>query len=406
MRAWWRGAVVVVALLAPGPARAQDPGAPRAYLGLRGGIQSFLAPALAPALRATNPQDAYGVSVGANLTPRLGVELAVDRWEPSLGQSGLGKVGEWGIGTVVPEARLRFPLLDGRLTPYVIGGVGVAFSDFNDRKPPAFGRRTGGHDTGPVGVVGAGLESFVAGDVALGIDSRLVGGPAHELEVDGATRRARLDSLLASVSLRLFLPEAGGPDGAPGGDSGRRVYLGFRTGGALPLNRRLGGRLEARPEAASVGPFDQLYGAVVGADVNRFLSLEIRGAGYEPVLAVRGLGRVGEYAVVDVLPAVRLRYPLPDERLVPFLLAGVGVSYAELNDVKPPGTAVSLRGRDYGPMGALGLGLECRVAPHLALGAEAVRTISRDHAVVVDGRGADLNLDAFLVTLGVRIAFP
>ena len=38
----------------------------------------------------------------------------------------------------MPQVRVRYPLLGGRLTPYALAGVGVAFTEFNDRKPPGY----------------------------------------------------------------------------------------------------------------------------------------------------------------------------------------------------------------------------------------------------------------------------
>ena len=51
--------------------------------------------------------------------------------------SGLGTIGEYGVFALMPQVRLRYPLFRGRLVPYVIGGAGVAFTDFNDRKTPS-----------------------------------------------------------------------------------------------------------------------------------------------------------------------------------------------------------------------------------------------------------------------------
>jgi hypothetical protein len=39
------------------------------------------------------------------------------------------------VGAFVPQLRLRYPFLDDRLVPYLVAGAGIAFTDFNDRKP-------------------------------------------------------------------------------------------------------------------------------------------------------------------------------------------------------------------------------------------------------------------------------
>jgi hypothetical protein len=55
--------------------------------------------------------------------------------------------------------------------------------------------------------------------------------------------------------------------------------------------------------------------------------VELVGEGYETTLEFQGVGSLGEYAVWDVIPHLRLRYPVADGRVVPYALAGVGLGY-------------------------------------------------------------------------------
>jgi hypothetical protein len=120
---------LVLLAVSSNAARAEDSDRTRYYLGLR----TF----------DTNPgtgvHDSHGLSLGVSLNRYVGVELAGDFWELKPSFSGHGVIGEIGVFSLVPEVRLRYPLFDGRLTPYIVGGVGFAVSQFNDRKPRGFG---------------------------------------------------------------------------------------------------------------------------------------------------------------------------------------------------------------------------------------------------------------------------
>jgi hypothetical protein len=80
-----------------------------------------------------------------------------------------------------------------------------------------------------------------------------------------------------------------------------------------------------------------LINVAVGIDLGRYAGIELSADGYEPRLAVRPFGVIGEYAIYAVIPQLRLRYPLAGGRITPYLLTGVGLSWAEVNDRKPAG---------------------------------------------------------------------
>ena len=72
--------------------------------------------------------------------------------------SGFGTIGEYGVFAVMPQIRLRYPFLGDKLVPYIVGGGGIAFTDFNDRKAPVFGVSVKDESTTRVGTIGAGIE--------------------------------------------------------------------------------------------------------------------------------------------------------------------------------------------------------------------------------------------------------
>ena len=161
----WIGAaacVVALVLASALPGHAEDSARVRYYLHLRAEDTN----------PATGVHDHWGVSLGVNLGRYWGLELAADSFERRV--EGLGRtLGEIGIGAFVPQLRLRYPLLGDRLVPYVIGGVGLGVTEFNDRKPrtpPDTMVSIKGTDTTLlVGTLGGGIEYYFADNMAVGV---------------------------------------------------------------------------------------------------------------------------------------------------------------------------------------------------------------------------------------------
>ena len=391
-------------VLLASPVCAQDSGETRFYLGLRLGTQFSPDASVGDGLSASQFQDVHGFSLGVNLGRYFGLEVAADQWEPNIRRA--HAIGEYGIGTVIPQVRVRYPLLDGRLTPYLLAGVGVAFSEFNDRKQDAFGRHVRGRDVGVAGAVGAGIEYFVASNIAVGLETRAIVGSRHDFELDDRSRPVTIDAVLTSVSLRVFMPDDSATVAEAASVRALRGNLDVRAGIAKPLNPRASRTLQLRPEAAAIGCCSQLFGFDVGVDVSPRWSIWLSGEGFESILAVRGLGSVEEYAVYVVMPQVRLRYPVGDGRLVPYALAGIGASYAEVNDTKPRGDLVKVEGRGFGVAAEAGAGITYFIARNVGIGLEAKYLYSRDQTVTVGGASEKVNLDSLLATIGLRLTFP
>ena len=166
----------------------------------------------------TNPDNGIGVTVdrltgafsailGANLTRYWGLELTVDAAETGLNAPEVGKVGEFQFVSGVGQLRFRYPIWDGRLTPYLVGGGGLGYGEFNDREVLVFFFNIGGdRDYTPVGVAGGGLGYFLSDNVAIDVNARYLFGARPELEIDGRTRALDLDMVLLSLGLRLHFP--------------------------------------------------------------------------------------------------------------------------------------------------------------------------------------------------------
>jgi opacity protein-like surface antigen len=376
-------------------ALARDGEEPRGYLGIRGFGSN----------PATDVHDYWGVSLGGNYNRYVGGELSADVFERRIRVGGSSALGEHGIAALVPQIRLRYPLFEGRLTPYFVAGAGVAFGEFNDRKASAFGRSVDVERTMPVGTVGAGIEYFIADTVAVGVELKyLIAGSQH-VRIDGVSHSNSIDSLLGSFGLRLFYPERStAPPLEPADGPLRRFYVSIRMGGAIVTDPRVSSDIEIRPEPPAIGPLNQYFGTAVGLDLGRYFGVEVGFEGYEANVEVAGIGSVVEYAVYAVMPQGRVRFPMLDGRLVPYLLAGIGYGNAEKNDRKPRGAGVNIRASESGLAVAFGGGLEYLVTRNVAVGLETKYLYTRGLTLKLnDGSEHEASLGPLFFSLGLRV---
>ena len=185
----------------------------------------------------------YSFSLGVDINRFVGVELMTSQSQTDLEWSGR-KIGEYGMFTLIPQVRLSYPLLDGRLTPYVVAGVGFGHNEFGDRKRGGIGLSIQGNDTRVAGAVGVGLEYRLADNIGVGGELRYLASRGHEIEIEGTRQTLNLDALLVQARLRLLFPEREArPEAAYHTDG--RWYLGLRYGGALTTRDRIGDGIEA-----------------------------------------------------------------------------------------------------------------------------------------------------------------
>lgn len=202
--------LLLLTLLSIAPSvQAQDTEDLRGYLGVRLGITAGIDTDIGGGLGATPNEQIIGVSLGLNLGPYLGLEIAGDGWERNM-RFGGRTIGEFAMYTGIPMLRARYPLLEGRLTPYALAGLGVGYTEFNDRKRPGFGVDVGGTSWGVVGAVAVGLEYFVANNIAIGVETKYIVSRDQEIRVNGRQQSLDLDTVLATAGLRLFFPEVKG----------------------------------------------------------------------------------------------------------------------------------------------------------------------------------------------------
>ncbi|HSF05657.1 MAG TPA: outer membrane beta-barrel protein [Methylomirabilota bacterium] len=384
-------------------AGAEDGDRPRGYLHLKFRDTNNL----------TGVHDYFGFGLGVNLNRYLGVELSGDRFELFPEIRGIGTIGEYGVFALMPQVRLRYPLVRDRLVPYVIGGAGIALTDFNDRKTPsdtsgrpssALGLQIHDESTTPVGTLGAGVEYFLADNIALGVEFKYLFAGDQTLTVGGTRHTFNASSPLTSFGLRLFYPELRPASLADAGErTPTRLYLAFRAGAAISTQSELVPGVEATPvPAAYGGELAQFFGASVGLDLGRYFGAEFAVDGYEVAMAVSGLGTIGEYAVYAFTPALRLRYPLAGGRVVPYGTVGVGLVHAEFNDRKPRGADLPIDASSNSAGAVVSAGIEYFVTSNIALGLESKFVYSPGHSITIGGRAEDATLQAVALAISLR----
>jgi opacity protein-like surface antigen len=354
----------------------------------------------------TGVHDYYGFALGANINRYFGFELSGDRFELQPKVTGLGTIGEYGVFAIVPQVRVRYPLLGDRLVPYAIGGVGAALTDFNDRKQPAFGVSVRDESSTGVATLGAGIDYFIADNIALNAEFKYLFAQSQTLRVGGVPHREDISSPLASVGFRLFYPElrSGQPAEAPE-PAPLRLYFDGRLGIALPTETDLGSGIRIVPVPAAIGgELAQYFGVAFGLDIGQHWGVEFGAEGYEVSLALQDVGTIREYAFYGFIPRLRLRYPFGGGRWVAYGLAGVGVGHAESNDRKPHGEAFDVSARTTSVAASVGAGLEYFLTSNIAFGLESKYLYSPGHQITVTpGHSTDATIQAVVFSFGVRV---
>jgi len=354
----------------------------------------------------TRAHDGFGASLGYNVNRYLGAELSFDHYDLHLTLDGVGKVAELGTGIIMPTIRLRYPLLHDKLEPYLTAGAGVAFSQINDRTTRALGRPIESDDVAFAGAVGGGLDYAWADNFQVGLAAKYLMTTTSNTTVSGTNVNSDLNTALLSFSFRLLYP-ALHPDQEPGSgrDGAYAVYWAVRAGGGAPVHHHVFGQIVEHESNAAIGPtFNQLYGVAFGLNLGPNLGVEVPVGGYEMALAQPGLGTIGEYAVYDLIPRVRVRCPLPNDRLEFYAAGGIGPTYAEFNDRRPITKGLGeIRGKGFGFGGLFGGGIEYFLMKNVSVAAEATYFMDRSHELRFGDVTHSGNLDSVFLNLQLKV---
>ncbi len=190
--------------------------------------------------------------------------------------------------------------------------------------------------------------------------------------------------LVSAAGLPLALPIP-----ARAEDADRfRPYLRFHSGDIEPL-----------------WGVDDHWSFSLGANFNRHLGAELTLDFYEQDERREPIGTLGEVSAWNFVPYARLRYPLLKDRLVPYVLAGIGPSFLQFNDRKPRafGKEVDIEAMTFA-VGA-GVGLEYFIADNVTFGIEGKYLWVNPIEGRVEGVTYDVDVSAAMFTFGLRVYF-
>jgi opacity protein-like surface antigen len=405
---WWAAAVVSGVA---GPARAGDastapasdegaaPANPfddtgRLYFWFESGMNFTLDRHFAGDARVVPNSDvelSLGGGAGYNIDPHWGVELQVDGTDPWVRSESRGGIDRISVVTFVPAVRYRWALGDGRLMPYLTGGVGFSSNDVHGFFKPYAQSNTS--STTVVGSLSAGLDYFISENVAAGFEFRSLIHPDQDAEVtfqDPHTGRGKrysdslnLTSLSLLAHLRFFPGQQASADGertffladhGPFDTDELRGYVAGLFGYEWIWDRNVGAGVHVREKG---GDTNLTKGGALGLNFDGHWGAEVQLLYTMLDIRLSTGPRFAKMNVFEVLPALRYRYPLLGGRLVPFLLGGVGVSLLDTNEQRP--LSVTQDGRSvilfpkFNPgspaiVGMIGVGIEYFLNHHLSVG--------------------------------------
>lgn len=409
MRRLIRATALSAAACAWGSAAVAQDEAIRPYFHLHFGRAWYTDTDVAPGIGLKSPSDEQvtGVAVGFDYGRYLSLEAVLDFVETKL-ESRLWTdyIAEYAAWTAMAQARVRYPVMNDRLVPYFLFGVGWGSGEQNDRNVTFAGARVDGSQSSSfVGAVGAGVEYFLTDHIAFGIEGKRLFAFTPEIAVERQPTDLSLDSYYVTGGFRVYFDRIGGPSSAGAtaarADADRgRWYVGLRGGTVfLPDSRPVDGVEFASPTGFA-------FGASLGYNFGRHWGVELAGEYGETDVSERGLGVTTEYSFWTFLALLRYRYPLMDGRLVPYALAGAGIGLGEFSDLAVPASASAFSGgreRDMQFVGAVGVGADWFVTDKIAFTAEVKHTRPFEIDATVEGRPTDIGLNPISLMVGLRV---
>ena len=153
------------------------------------------------------------------------------------------------------------------------------------------------------------------------------------------------------------------PEPAPVFDDTGRIYFDFVTGMNFTLDQHFAGDVDLSGEP------DLLLGGGLGYNITRNWGVELQFQGGEPDLRSASRGKIREISVLTVVAAARYRWHLLEDRLVPYLTGGLGMSFNDVNEDAKPYTRADSDTSTI--VGSLSAGFDYFLSPNVAVGLES-----------------------------------
>lgn len=353
-------------------------------------------------------KDHYSIGLGANFDRYVGAELAFDYylrgWDDPTG-SGLDSIGQVSSFHLVPEIRLRYPMFNDRLVPYVVGGIGPSWLQSKDIPNGAAALNPTLEGYSYTITAGAGIEYFIADNVTFGIEGKYNWVNPVDGTVGGQTDSVDLSTAFLTFGLRIYFDENHPREFlSKKKDPNSRAYFGVRLGGDYLTDGNLVGAEKLVPEqAAWGGKVSQTGGLLLGVDFGEHWGVEISGDSVNHIVAVDGLGEVNEYGQGWVLANLRYRYPMG--RWTPYATIGAGGVYTEMKEAKPAADGYNFFNGKYHPAVGIGAGLEYFITSNFSINGDLRWQYSWDHkagieGLIPEGKG---DISYLAATIGFRV---
>jgi len=347
--------------------------------------------------------DHWSLGLGMNFNRYLGAELAFDYYLKDWGKP--EAVGEASSFHLLPEIRLRYPLLKDRLVPYLIAGAGPSWVQGKDAKASAFDKNVSLEGYSYSVAAGAGLEYFIDDNVTFDIEGRYFWVNSIDGAVNGVPQPVDLSTPLFTFGLRIYFDEnRPRPLVSAEPEPGSRCYFGVRAGVDVLTDDRWVSGVRLRPEQAAWGGVaSQTGGLLLGVDIGRNFGVEVTGDHVNHRIDVDSIGTLAEYGQGWVLANLRLRFP--SGRWVPYCYAGAGMTYGEFKDYQPPSVGLNLEGGGFRPAANVGGGLEYFLTRNFSLSADVrwAYTWNQEFGIQNHLPGATGDYSIFAATLGFRV---
>jgi opacity protein-like surface antigen len=342
-------------------------------------------------------QDMWAFSFGADLSRHVGVELALDAYEKNFEPFGF-KQGEQSLISLVPQVRLRLPLAQDRIVPYVVAGAGIGWYDFNDPTEAGYGWSFDAQGTKFVISAGLGIDLFLNEHVAFNLEGKYIW--LDDIDVRGTppgggptqTGTLNMSDFVGTFGLRAYVDNT---QGLPLLDAVEkppvRIYFIAGFGGGWNVDANWVPGVKLIQESASLGSVGQSIELGFGANFGRHWSFEIPVDYHESAIYfdnVQGItGNVGEFATYSAIPVLRFRYPSRNGNWVPFLMAGAGGMYYELNDKSDVISGFNVGSKGIAFAFSAGAGVEYHFNPDVSIFGQAKYIQSFGNEIEIQGLG-------------------
>jgi len=353
-------------------------------------------------------QDEWGFGVGMDFSRHVSLELAFDSYEKDFDPFGT-KVGEQSLLALVPQVRLRLPLVNDRVVPYVLAGAGVGWYDFNDPLQHSPPYNVDAQGTELVISGGVGVDLFINETVAFNLEWKYIWLQDLGITVDGASGTFQMADFVGTFGFRAYLDRAPNVPLAEAQEQAPiRLYFGAGWGGAVLTDSDWVPGVSLSHEVSSLGTVGQSVELALGFNFARHFGFEFAVDYWEGNINLDNVagvsGGVGEYAVYAAIPNLRFRWPMQEGRFVPYLLAGAGATYSEVNDRFDNGSGVTVNSKGFAPACSVGGGVEYFFNRNVSLFGQTKWIYSWDRKVDVNNTGDQTGDNSWLhFQIGFRL---